>query len=166
MSDKAQRGFCLLNINLNFNIFLQNNGQNVWWLQGFLYLCTKYKSLILMQKSIFLTALAGVALLSACSRPVPVAQDGTDLWLAAGRPYADVLASVETTIDPALPAEGYHIYDADGQRHVAAGSEAGLRYGVYALQRAEVLGAAGPGSAHPPLRRALRIRRHQRRGPE
>ncbi len=98
-----------------------------------------------MQKSIFLTALAGVALLSACSRPVPVAQDGTDLWLAAGRPYADVLASVETTIDPALPAEGFHIYDADGQRHVAAGSEAGLRYGVYALQRAEVLGFAGPG---------------------
>ena len=98
-----------------------------------------------MQKSIFLTVLAGAALLAACSRPVPVAQDGTDLWLAAARPYADVLASVETTIDPALPAEGYHIYDADGQRHVAAGSEAGLRYGVYALQRAEVLGAAGPG---------------------
>ena len=98
-----------------------------------------------MQKSFFLTFLAGAALLSACSRPAPVAQDGTELWLAAARPYAEVLASVETAIDPALPVEGYHIYDADGQRHVAAGSEAGLRYGVYALQRAEVLGQAGPG---------------------
>ena len=98
-----------------------------------------------MRKSFFLTVLAGAALLAACSRPAPVAQDGTDLWLAAGRPYADVLASVETTIDPALPAEAFHIYDADGQRHIAAGSEAGLRYGVYALQRAEVLGQAGPG---------------------
>ena len=39
-----------------------------------------------MQKSIFLTVLAGAALLAACSRPDPVAQDGTDLWLAAGRP--------------------------------------------------------------------------------
>ena len=98
-----------------------------------------------MRKSFFLTVLAGAALLSACNRPVPVEQDGTALWLAAARPYAEVLASVETAIDPALPAEGYHIYDADGQRHVAAGSEAGLRYGVYALQRAEVLGQAGPG---------------------
>ena len=98
-----------------------------------------------MQKSFFLTFLAGAALLSACSRPAPVVQDGTELWLAAARPYAEVLASVETAIDPALPVEGYHIYDADGQRHVAAGSEAGLRYGVYALQRAEVLGQAGPG---------------------
>ena len=98
-----------------------------------------------MQKSFFLTFLAGAALLSACSRPAPVAQDGTELWLAAARPYAEVLASVETAIDPALPVEGYHIYDADGQRHVAGGSEAGLRYGVYALQRAEVLGQAGPG---------------------
>ena len=98
-----------------------------------------------MRKSFFLTVLAGAALLAACSRPAPVAQDGSDLWLAAGRPYADILASVETTIDPALPAEAFHIYDADGQRHVAAGSEAGLRYGVYALQRAEVLGQAGPG---------------------
>ena len=98
-----------------------------------------------MRNSFFLTVLAGAALLSACNRPVPVEQDGTGLWLAAARPYAEVLASVETAIDPALPAEGYHIYDADGQRHVAAGSEAGLRYGVYALQRAEVLGQAGPG---------------------
>ncbi|MCR4860475.1 MAG: alpha-glucuronidase, partial [Bacteroidales bacterium] len=72
-------------------------------------------------------------------------QDGTDLWLAAARPYAAVLASVQTSIDPALPAEGFHIHDSDGQRCIDAGSEAGLRYGVYALQRAEVLGQAGPG---------------------
>ena len=96
-----------------------------------------------MRKSLFL-ALAGL-LFAACSQPVPVAQDGTDLWLAAGRSYDEVLASVTAGIDPALPAEGFHIYDADGVRHVDAGSEAGLRYGVYALQRAEVLGQAGPG---------------------
>ena len=98
-----------------------------------------------MRNCLFLTAFAGVALLSACSRPVPADQDGTELWLAAGRPYSEVLASVQPDIDPALPAEGFHIYDTDGRRHVAAGSEAGLRYGVYALQRAEVLGQAGPG---------------------
>ena len=85
-------------------------------------------------------------LLTACTASVkPVQQDGTDLWLAAGRPYAEILASVRTTLDPALPAEGYHIYDEGGVRHVDAGSEAGLRYGLYALQRAEVLGQAGPG---------------------
>ena len=93
----------------------------------------------------FICSLAGAALLAACSSPVPAAQDGTDLWLAAARPYAEVLGSVQTRIDPALPAEGYHIYDAGGERHIDAGSEAGLRYGVYALQRAEVLGSAGPG---------------------
>ena len=98
-----------------------------------------------MRKSFVLTVLAGALLLSACSRPVPVAQDGTELWLAAGRPYAEVLASVQAKVDPALPAEGFHIYDDGAQRVVAAGSEAGLRYGVYALQRAEVLGQAGPG---------------------
>ena len=98
-----------------------------------------------MRKNLFLTVLSGVALLSACTRPVPVAQDGTDLWLAAGRPYEEILSSVQTKIDPALPAEGFHLYEADGQIHVEAGSEAGLRYGVYALQRAEVLGDAGPG---------------------
>ena len=86
-----------------------------------------------MRKSLFLTLLAGAALLSACSRPVPVAQDGTDLWLAAARPYAEVLASVQTRIDPALPAEGFHIYDEGAQRRIDAGSDAGLRYGVYAL---------------------------------
>ncbi len=98
-----------------------------------------------MRNTIFLTVLASAALFAACNRPVPVAQDGTDLWLAAARPYSEILASVQADIDPALSAEAFHIYDADGQRHVAAGSEAGLRYGVYALQRAEVLGAAGPG---------------------
>ena len=98
-----------------------------------------------MRKSIFLTVLASAALLAACDRPVPVAQDGTDLWLAASRPYCDILASVQADIDPALPAEAFHIYDEAGQRHISAGSEAGLRYGVYALQRAEVLGQAGPG---------------------
>ena len=98
-----------------------------------------------MRKSLFLILFAGAVLLSGCSRPVPVPQDGSELWLAAARPYAEVLASVRTQIDPALPAEGYHIFDRDGQRCIAAGSEAGLRYGVYALQRAEVLGQAGPG---------------------
>ena len=97
-----------------------------------------------MRKYLFV-ALAGL-LFSACSSSVrPVEQDGTDLWLAGARPYAEVLASVEANIDPALPAEGFHIYDAAGVRHVDAGSEAGLRYGVYALQRAEVLGKAAPG---------------------
>jgi alpha-glucuronidase len=97
-----------------------------------------------MRKYLFV-ALAGL-LLSACSSSVrPVEQDGTDLWLAGARPYAEVLASVEANIDPALPAEGFHIYDAAGVRHVDAGSEAGLRYGIYALQRAEVLGKAAPG---------------------
>ena len=97
-----------------------------------------------MRKYIFV-ALAGL-LLSACSSSVrPVEQDGTDLWLAGARPYAEVLASVEANIDPALPAEGFHIYDTEGVRHIDAGSEAGLRYGVYALQRAEALGKAAPG---------------------
>ena len=98
-----------------------------------------------MRKTLFLTVLAGAALASACSRPVPVAQDGSELWLAAARPYEEVLSSVQTRLDPALPAEGYHIFDRDGQRFIEAGSDAGLRYGVYALQRAEALGQAGPG---------------------
>ena len=97
-----------------------------------------------MRKTL-LFLVCSAALLAACSRPVPALQDGTDLWLAAARPYAEVLASVQTAIDPALPAEGYHIYDQGAVRHIDAGSEAGLRYGVYALQRAEVLGQAGPG---------------------
>ena len=94
----------------------------------------------------FLLPLFAAALLAAgCTKPQPKDQDGTDLWLAAGRPYQEVLASVETAIDPALPAEGYHIYDAGGVRHIDAGSANGLRYGVYALQRLEVLGQANKG---------------------
>ena len=49
-----------------------------------------------MRKYHFL-ALAGL-LFAACSQPVPVAQDGTDLWLAAGRSYDEVLASVAAGI--------------------------------------------------------------------
>ena len=70
-----------------------------------------------MRNILFLTVLASAALFAACNRPVPVAQDGTDLWLAASRPYSEILASVQADIDPALPAEAFHIYDADGQRH-------------------------------------------------
>ena len=97
-----------------------------------------------MRYKYLLILLAG-ALAAACSRPVPPVQDGSELWLAAGRPYEAVLASVQTAINPALPAEGFHIYDEGAVRRIEAGSEAGLRYGVYALQRAEVLGQAGPG---------------------
>jgi len=96
-------------------------------------------------RAIPFAALAGILLAACSSSVIPPEQDGTDLWLAAGKPYEEVLASVQTTIDPALPAEGFHIYDAGGTRHIDAGSEAGLRYGVYALQRAETLGQAGPG---------------------
>ena len=114
-----------------------------------------------MHKSPILTVLVGAALLSACQRPVPAEQDGSALWLAAGRPYEEILASVQTAVDPALPTEGYHIYDADGARHIDAGSEAGLRYGVYALQRAEVLGQAGPGfDLQEAPRYALRLLNH------
>ena len=92
-----------------------------------------------------LAALGGV-LLAACTAAVrPADQDGTDLWFAAGRPVEEIRAEVDARIDPALPREGFHIYDAGGVRHVDGGSEAGLLYGLYALQRAEVLGEAGPG---------------------
>ena len=96
-------------------------------------------------RAIPFAALAGILLAACSSSVIPPEQDGTELWLAAGKPYEEVLASVQTAIDPALPAEGFHIYDAGGARHIDAGSEAGLRYGVYALQRAEALGQAGPG---------------------
>ena len=98
-----------------------------------------------MRKFSLLILAAAMAFLTACSKPQPIPQDGTQLWLAAGRPYQEVLASVETAIDPALPSEGYHIYDAGGVRHIDAGSSSGLRYGVYALQRLEVLGQASSG---------------------
>ena len=96
-------------------------------------------------KNLLPAALCAAILLSACARIQPADQDSTALWLAAARPYAEVLASVQTAIDPSLPPEGYHIYDAGGARRIDAGSPAGLRYGVYALQRAEVLAQAGPG---------------------
>ena len=115
----------------------------------------------MMRKSLILTVLAGAALLVGCQQPVPPAQDGSALWLAAGRPYDEILASVQTAVDPALPAEGFHIYDADGVRHIDAGSAAGLRYGVYALQRAEVLGQAEPGfELQEAPRYALRLLNH------
>ena len=87
---------------------------------------------------------AGLAL-AACSSPKPVDQDGTDLWFANSRPYGEVLASVETRVDNTLAKDEFHIFDEAGKRIVAGGSENGVRYGVYALQRAEVLGQAGPG---------------------
>ena len=99
-----------------------------------------------MRISPLVAALAAL-LLTSChsvsSRPVP--QDGTDLWLAGASPVGEIAAGVACRIDASLPREGYHIYDAEGQRHIDAGSEAGLRYGIYALQRAEMLGEAGPG---------------------
>jgi len=82
---------------------------------------------------------------SACYTPEPADQDGTMLWLANGRSYEDVLNSVVTKIDSSLAKEEYHIYDTDGKRYVNGGSQAAIRYGVYALQRAEVLGKAAPG---------------------
>lgn len=75
----------------------------------------------------------------------PSDQDGSELWLVNSRPYQEVLGTVETVIDSSLDKEEYHIYDVDGKRFVAGGSEAGVRYGVYALQRAEVLGQAAKG---------------------
>lgn len=82
---------------------------------------------------------------SACNTPEPIDQDETMLWLANGRSYKEVLASVETRIDSTLSKEEYHIYDANGKRYIDGGSQAAIRYGVYALQRAEVLGKADAG---------------------
>ena len=89
-------------------------------------------------------ALTGL-LFAACSKPVPVAQDGTDLWLAGARSYEEIYDEIYYSFLPRLHPEEYRIYDKEGIRHIDAGSEAGLRYGIYALQRAEVLGEAGPG---------------------
>ena len=99
-----------------------------------------------MRHSILLfSALAG--LLTACSAFVqPPLQDGTDLWLAAGRHLSEIRTTVDTQIDKSLPREGYHIYeDLEGRMHVDAGSDAGLRYGLYALQRLETTGQVVPG---------------------
>ena len=114
-----------------------------------------------MRNAFLLTSLAGLCLLCACSRPTPAVQDGSDLWFAAGRPYEEVLASVQVEVDLRQPPEGFHIYDKDGVRHLAASGMAGVRYGVYALQRAEVMGEAGPGmdlEDHPKY--ALRLLDH------
>ena len=98
-----------------------------------------------MHRFPLLTAFA--VLLSACNSFVQAPlQDGTDLWLAAGRSISEIRVSVETQIDKSLPAEGYHIYeDPEGRMHVDAGSDAGLRYGLYALQRMETMGQVHPG---------------------
>ena len=97
-----------------------------------------------MRNPHFLTILAGLALFAAC-KPSPVDQDGSDLWFAASRTYEEVFSSVQVEVDLRISPEGYHIYDKDGVRHLAASSMAGVRYGVYGLMRAEALGQAGPG---------------------
>ena len=100
-----------------------------------------------MKRSLITLAGAALAMMVAgCSNPVPQAQDGTELWFANSRSYEEVLGSVETVVSPALASEEYHIYDsADGKRIVEGGSDIAIMYGVYALQRAEVLGQAGQG---------------------
>ena len=105
------------------------------------------KNTIMHIKNSFFTAAVLISglLFSACASSGPADQDGSDLWFANSRPYEEVLSSVETVVDSTLAPEEYHIYDSEGKRFVAGGSEAGIRYGVYALQRAEVLGQAGAG---------------------
>ena len=98
-----------------------------------------------MYKTTLFSLAAAALLLSACAAPRPVDQDGSTLWMASARPYAEILSSVQANPAAELAPEEFHIYDHDGARYVDAGSEAGLRYGIYALQRAEVLGQAGPG---------------------
>lgn len=88
-------------------------------------------------------ALLSGLILASCSSPVPSTQDGSDLWFANSQPYEQVLASVETAIDPSLDKEEYRITIKDGKRSVIGGSEAGVRYGIYALQRNETLGMEG-----------------------
>lgn len=96
-------------------------------------------------KIIKIITIISAFVLSACSTPKPVEQDGSQLWLANGRSYEEILNSVETKIDNSLAKEEYHIYDADGKRHIDGGSQAAIRYGVYALRRAEILGKAEAG---------------------
>lgn len=99
-----------------------------------------------MKITSFITiAIASAFTLAACSSPQPVEQDGTQLWLANGRSYEEVLNSVTTGIDSTLAKEEYHVYDAEGKRHVDGGSQAAIRYGVHALRRAEILGKAEAG---------------------
>jgi len=97
-----------------------------------------------MKRNLILFLASGLIVCS-CADPKPYDQDGSELWMANGRSYQEVLASVNTSIDDALGLEEFHIYDADGKRYVEGGSDAAIRYGVYALQRAEVLGQAGKG---------------------
>ena len=98
-----------------------------------------------MKKTLFQIAFCSALALAACSKPVPVAQDGSDLWMANSRPYDEVLASVQTRISPEYGAEEFHIFDGSDGRVIEAGSQSGIMYGVYALQREEVLGRAGAG---------------------
>ena len=98
-----------------------------------------------MNRKLFFIAGAALSLAVSCSKPVPQAQDGSELWFANSRSYEEVLGSVETSVNPGLEKEEYHVYDADGKRVVEGGSDAAVMYGVYALQRAEVLGQAGKG---------------------
>ena len=99
-----------------------------------------------MKRSLFaIASVAALFLAASCSKPVPQAQDGTELWFANSRSYEEVLGSVETAVNPGLEKEEYHVYDASGKRIVEGGSDAAVMYGVYALQRAEVLGQAGQG---------------------
>ena len=96
-----------------------------------------------------------LALALSCSSPKPADQDGSILWFANSRPYGEILSSVETRVDGSLAPEGYHIYDEAGRRIVAGGSEAGVRYGVYALQRAQT---CGPGRQHTVVRQFPTLR--------
>lgn len=98
-----------------------------------------------MNRKLFFIAGAALSLAVSCSKPVPQAQDGSELWFANSRSYEEVLGSVETSVNPGLGKEEYHVYDAAGKRVVEGGSDAAIMYGVYALQRAEVLGKAGQG---------------------
>ncbi len=98
----------------------------------------KHSKLIITAATIALAA-------AACSAPTPSTQDGTELWLANGRSYEAVLASVQTGVNSDLEREEYHIYDRDGKRFIEGGSESAVRYGVHALRRAELLGEAGAG---------------------
>ena len=98
-----------------------------------------------MKKTLFQIAFCSALALAACSKPEPVNQNGSDLWMANSRPYDEVLASVQTRISPEYGAEEFHIFDGSDGRVIEAGSQSGIMYGVYALQREEVLGRAGAG---------------------
>lgn len=98
-----------------------------------------------MKKIPYLFVALAVLSQVSCSNPVPPAQDGSDLWFANSRPYEEILASVTTRISPEYGAEEFRIHDEQGRRIIESGSGTGLMYGVYALQREEVLGRAVSG---------------------